>query len=159
MSGPTTAVETTTTGEMEVTTDEENATIPSTSNGVTGKSIADLEQELQDLENQYEEYNEYNLPDDEKVMGGKAATATTVNSNTLVTLKNVKTESISRATPIVSAQTSLGPSITKRRPQQGRLAAGKSLKFGKSTEKPSSEGVSKPGISAKATKSKGRGKP
>ena len=151
MSGPTTSVEPTTT--------EENATIPSTSNGVTGKSIADLEQELQDLENQYEEYNEYNLPDDEKVMGGKAATATTVNSNTLATLKNVKTESISRVTPIVSGPTSLGPSITKRRPQQGRLAAGKSSKLGKSTENPSSVGVSKLGISTKATKSKGRGKP
>ena len=62
--GPTTSVESTTTGGIDVTTYEEDITIPATINSVTGKSIADLEQELQDLENQYEEYNEYNLPCD-----------------------------------------------------------------------------------------------
>ena len=43
----------------------------SATKAATGKSIKDLEKELEDLENQYEDYGEYAVPDDEKVMGAQ----------------------------------------------------------------------------------------
>ena len=150
--GPTTSVESTTTGGIDVTTSEEDITIPATINSVTGKSIADLEQELQDLENQYEEYNEYNLPADEKVMGGQATTP--ANHKTLVTLKSGNSKSISRVTPIIFGKTSLGGSMTKGGTVQVKAGRGSFR-----AKNPSTGGVIKRDSSSKAPKPKGYGKP
>lgn len=51
----------------------------SATKSATGKSIADLEKELEDLENQYEDYGEYAVPDEEKVMGAQKAKASSLS--------------------------------------------------------------------------------
>ena len=106
--------ESTTPGEKDITLSEEDGATASNNDSMTVKSVAVLEQELSDLENEYEEYNEYNLPDDEKVMGGKAATATPANKKKLATPKSVKVEKVSRVTRTKSDKASVTKAGTMR---------------------------------------------
>ena len=53
----------------------------SVTKSATGKSIADLEKELEDLENQYKDYGEYAVPDDEKVIGAQKGKASSLSIN------------------------------------------------------------------------------
>ena len=71
----------------------------------TGKSIADLEKELEDLENQYEDYGEYAVPDDEKVMGSQNEKASSIS------LHSSEAKAISGAQTVSYGQTPSGISI------------------------------------------------
>ena len=106
--------ESTTPGEKDITLSEEDGATASNNDSMTVKSVAVLEQELSDLENEYEEYNEYNLPDDEKVMGGKAATATPANKKKLATPKSVKVKKVTRVTRAKSDKASVTKAGTMR---------------------------------------------
>ena len=71
----------------------------------TGKTITELEKELEDSEKQYQDYKEYAVPDNEKVMGAQKGTGTPSVIDTRAA------ESVSEAATVHSGLTHSASSI------------------------------------------------